>query len=99
MSLPEDEVGLKWNPIIVIENRSMCGLYECMKLILKFYMTTSKEMFINNLFDWFLLHELDMLWNFFSLAYPYFSYCVWTIMTVLHTEANDHTGVGGSEEL
>jgi len=28
MSLPEDEVGLKWNPMIVIENRSMCGLYE-----------------------------------------------------------------------
>jgi len=53
-------------------------------------------MFINDLFDWFFLQELDMLWNFFSLTYPCFSCCVWTAMIVLHTRANDHTGVGGS---
>jgi len=62
MSFSEDEVRLKWNPMIVIGNRYICGLYECMKLILKFYMTTCKEMFINDLFDWFFLYELDMLW-------------------------------------
>jgi len=27
-------------------------------------------MFINDYFDWFFLHELNILWNFFSLAYP-----------------------------
>jgi len=100
MSLLKDEVGLKWNPMIVIENISICGLYECMKLILKFYMITSKEIIINDLFDWFFLHEFDMLWNFFSLAYPCFSCCVWTAKTVvLRTRADDHKGVEGSGKL
>jgi len=57
-----------------------------------------------NIYKWlvwffFFLHELNMLWNFFSLAYPCFSCCVWTTMTVLRTRTNDHTGVGGSEGL
>jgi len=45
---------------------------------------------------WFFLHELDMLWKFFSLTYHFFSCCVWTAMTVLGTQADDHTSVGGS---
>ena len=59
-------------------------------------MTTFKEIFINDLFDWFLLQKLDKIWNFFSLAYPCFSCCVWTAMTVLCTGADDHTGAGES---
>jgi len=56
-------------------------------------------MFINDLFGWFFLQELDMICNFFSLAYPFFSCCVWTAMTVLRTRAYDIIGIGGSEEL
>ena len=43
--------------------------------------------------------KIDKIWNFFSLAYPCFSCCVWTAMTVLCTRADDITGVGGAEEL
>jgi len=57
-------------------------------------MTTVKEIFINDLFDWFLLQKLDKIWNFFLLAYPCFSCCVWIAMTVLCTRADDHTGAG-----
>ena len=56
-------------------------------------------MFINDLFGWFFLQELDIICNFFSLAYPCFSCCVWTAMIVLRTRADDITGVRGFEEL
>ena len=46
-------------------------------------------------FDWIVY----IIKNLFSLAYPCFSCCAWTTMTILCTRENNYTGAGESERL